>query len=729
MKAPLLTLVLGLTLAHAACGQEAPSRRVRLALRDGAVVEGRLEAFADRTYRVQLADGRTREVHERDVTRVDFDAADALPSTPTATLAEVVRRAIASGALAQRIGVPVHLACADHKLPRPGAPPVESEYLLRLVTTVDPSAGTLALEAETRLRSARALDPRLLPDLNPHGPARYRWTIGLADGRLRRLEAWSDRVDLDGRFGEGRVHWAKRKEDRFREQDEAFPAEAVPLELMAFVLAPLHDQGLPASLVAFAGTRRELVVRLRALPAVGAERTIELADERDGEPTGDVTRVVVGPSGLVRLEAVRVEAVRAGREDGVRVTKETTTAERLTAEAYEARVRAWGAVPAPAGPRTVVAAEAAPDPVAALLVAARADGSLARLEGERWFAALGDRGGVTLTRVVGRREGEELTLEVHQERPGDPAATRLEACTWDGAGRLRRVVLREVADGVAGEAVGHVDSSRLVVAVRSTAPGVALPVGELSVTLPPGAVPVTAARFGLAALGALVPARLDVTGVALELQSVRLHDQALERTARGVRLASRSGVDTDPLWLSTTAADGALVSVGLDPDGLRDEFAAPLEVDKHAAHAVSAAEFAALREDPSVMAAGRALARREAETVMVRALEQVHRAQETFRATDADRDGEPDFAADLDELRRAGLLKGTLSGGQPHGYRVVVGRAQDAPEERWLAVADPVDPDAPSLAITHEGKVLAGPGPFAPVGADALVPAAAKEAR
>lgn len=62
-------------LSAGASGQEAPP--VRLALKDGAVVEGRLAGYADRTSRVQLADGRTREVHEREVTRVDFDAGPA----------------------------------------------------------------------------------------------------------------------------------------------------------------------------------------------------------------------------------------------------------------------------------------------------------------------------------------------------------------------------------------------------------------------------------------------------------------------------------------------------------------------------------------------------------------------------------------------------------------------------------------------------------------------------
>lgn len=78
-------------LSAGASGQEAPP--VRLALKDGAVVEGRLAGYADRTYRVQLADGRTREVHEREVTRVDFDAGPApAPVGPTATLADVLRR-------------------------------------------------------------------------------------------------------------------------------------------------------------------------------------------------------------------------------------------------------------------------------------------------------------------------------------------------------------------------------------------------------------------------------------------------------------------------------------------------------------------------------------------------------------------------------------------------------------------------------------------------------------
>jgi hypothetical protein len=75
----LLAACLGLTLVPPCDAQE---RRVRLELRDGTVVEGRLEAFAGRVYRVITGDGRTREVAERDGARVAVEAT--APAAPPA---------------------------------------------------------------------------------------------------------------------------------------------------------------------------------------------------------------------------------------------------------------------------------------------------------------------------------------------------------------------------------------------------------------------------------------------------------------------------------------------------------------------------------------------------------------------------------------------------------------------------------------------------------------------
>lgn len=249
----------------------------------------------------------------------------------------------------------------------------------------------------------------------------------------------------------------------------------------------------------------------------------------------------------------------------------------------------------------------------------------------------------------------------------------------------------------------------------------------------PGTLLDGAARFGLPSLGRAVSARLDLAVVELDEVTLEVTELALEPVAGGLRVSDRAPSGrTIPRWLVTLGPDGAPRSVGRDPSllGAAPAERAP-EVDPAAALAVTAAEAADLRADPTAIATGRRVARETAEQAVALALRKLHRSQATFAATDADHDGAPDFAADLAELKTAGVLDAALQGGLVRGYRVLVGRAQDAPEERWLAVADPVEPGAPSLAITQDGVVLVGPGPFAPPPADARAPAGAspREAR
>ncbi len=197
-----LVACLGVALTLAPAGvsvaQDAPPRRVRLELQDGTVVEGRLEAFAGRVYRVITADGKTREVAERDVARVAFDASrPPTAGTPTAcaALAEALRRAEASGALASRVLGKRHLLLTEVSRNSPEEAGEERRFLLAVEVRKEKDALVVELEVPRKPGTGRR-DPRLF-DVDADGaPFRLRYVVDLASGRTLRGDAVAGKKEL-----------------------------------------------------------------------------------------------------------------------------------------------------------------------------------------------------------------------------------------------------------------------------------------------------------------------------------------------------------------------------------------------------------------------------------------------------------------------------------------------------------------------------------------------------
>lgn len=774
MKGPLPAIVLALSLSLTASAQEPAPRRVRLELQDGTVVEGRLEAFAGRIYRVVTAEGVTREVAEKDVARVGFDAAG--PSgTPTAcaALADVLRRAEASGALAARVLGRRHLLLTEVHHQKPGDEGLERRFLVAADVRKEADALTVELEVSGARDSEH--DPMFF-DLDADAASyRLRYAVGLSDGRAR-----SGAAAAGGRsFTWKRQGEAWRVEVREGEEGGArdFPwSDDLLLEpVLVFVLAPLQDQGLPPSLsLRLLRPKRPDgaadVRRLRRLPGQG---TVELSHESHGEPR-PALRVQLGPDG--RLAGFETESL-ALRGDTSYVAV-ALRAEVIDAARWADELAAWGAGPAPplAAPAPAAPVPAGdpgpPGAAAPLLAAARARGARDPLLVERWFvrrsprgasevaarllreatgASVHDRAGwrravasaecVQLVRTVGRRDAERLTLETTEETPGAPERATRDASTYDAEGRLVELVRESWAsDGSAvtvrlarrGDRLEGVEERRRAPLGGWSGDARKVDVGG---RVPAGAVCMTLARYGLPALGSLLDAPLELVAVGapssllggrpselpllLERRPVPEGSRALDlgptRRARvldgpspaAAVVLSRRGGRNEPLEVVFTDATGALLAcVGPEEAGRAEPGAVLLAATK--------AEVEALRADPRVLAAGRCLREQELAGSVRFALLGLHGKQEAFRSGDLDHDGEPDFAASLEELGATAQVDAPLRAGVRPGYRVVVVRAANAPGERWLAVANPLEPseDAPSLAITQDGEVLRGPGPF-----------------
>ncbi|RMG18302.1 MAG: hypothetical protein D6731_02335 [Planctomycetota bacterium] len=95
------------------------------------------------------------------------------------------------------------------------------------------------------------------------------------------------------------------------------------------------------------------------------------------------------------------------------------------------------------------------------------------------------------------------------------------------------------------------------------------------------------------------------------------------------------------------------------------------------------------------------------EREVVAELRRLAEAQQRFQERDPDGDGRPDFGT-LAELGQAGLIGPDLASGLAHRFVFQVGVSVTAPEERWLAIASPMDPDPNQsryYAVNHTGAV------------------------
>lgn len=778
-------LFLGLLLA-APCradgeppGQE---KAVRLELEGGEVLEGRLEGFAERTYRVRLADGKVREVREEEVTRVEFpgQAASARP-TAAAVAARVLARAEASGALAERVlGTHWFLVTEEsHSSHHQGEKRGPRLSLLRVEVARD--ADELRLDLELLLAPGNRSDPEVL-DLDGNGhPVRFRARVGM-DGRLRRVEAFCRGFSLTWALAGTSCRLEGRVRGKGYAAEVPWSEDMLLESFLALVLAPLHDQGVPETFLFRMARPKgadgpETVRRMRPLPgtrAVSGEelRLLEVTEERGGQARQDrVMRLSCATAGG-RL--VRWEQENHGNASGVQYVAETTLMERIDAARFEALVTEWKAERAPMDPPAEpAAAEPQPDALSLFLVQARGSGALARVAGTRRYVlraapgqadrleelarddpALAEQarnarvlaGGAAVIEVTTRLEGERLALEVREEMIGDPASPERHLVSWDERGLLLEHSVRRGRPGVTEEEeTARRRGAELVLVTRRRAlplegwPGSEGRV-ERSSPLEPGHVPERVVAWLLPLLAGSLPERLELAGSSTPgrvdrslLLVPRMVPAGADRLVLREERHPTPGDDYFPVpeglaparalvltWGQTEQSDGRpVLCAWIDASGAHlgtslaelGGFFAPRPDEPLVIRAASAEAVAALRQDPAALAAGRLRRRLADEGAACVALDQLHRAQESFRAGDLDHDGELDFAADPGELAKAGLLQrdGALAIGRTPGYRIELVRAAEAPCERWVAVANPEEAGWKSFAITAEGKVLASP--------------------
>ncbi len=96
------------------------------------------------------------------------------------------------------------------------------------------------------------------------------------------------------------------------------------------------------------------------------------------------------------------------------------------------------------------------------------------------------------------------------------------------------------------------------------------------------------------------------------------------------------------------------------------------------------------------------------ETGAIAAFKALHSAQGFFREQDLDKDGELDYAADLNELASVVLIDPTLSTGFRSGYAFQMGASTTAPLFLWFAVANPISPGSSGdryFCMNHLGLV------------------------
>lgn len=111
------------------------------------------------------------------------------------------------------------------------------------------------------------------------------------------------------------------------------------------------------------------------------------------------------------------------------------------------------------------------------------------------------------------------------------------------------------------------------------------------------------------------------------------------------------------------------------------------------------------------------------ETAAIAALRAIAAAEDTFRTSDAERDGAPDYG-DLGELGTAHLLEPDLVTGIQGGYLFEVAASRTDPGRRFFATATPIAPGETGdryFAVNHAGAIYvrqARPFPLDLLGCD-----------
>lgn len=259
---------------------------------------------------------------------------------------------------------------------------------------------------------------------------------------------------------------------------------------------------------------------------------------------------------------------------------------------------------------------------------------------------------------------------------------------------------------------------------------------------------VLAARGGPWADTALLFGRGALVGLVALALATRLRAYAVPALLlplEGLRLAA----PTSTAGWGTLGITGAFVAVGLgvlvslkreavlawldrQPAPEPEEEAAPTPIAVPATHTRSsliAASVAGALLVPLVAfgaSAGKGGHGYPHEAGAIGALKTICTAQSLFREGDEEGDGVLDYARDLRELGRAGLLDPALASGEKHGYSFRMIVSPEHPEFLWMATATPLDrrAGARSFAINHMSVVGYSMRPL-PLNADCRLPEAA----
>lgn len=229
---------------------------------------------------------------------------------------------------------------------------------------------------------------------------------------------------------------------------------------------------------------------------------------------------------------------------------------------------------------------------------------------------------------------------------------------------------------------------------------------------------------GAALLGRTTVAGLLVAAVALRQRSFAL--PALLLPAEAARALAPTGSSG---WGGLVMASAfALVGAGVVVSLKREALLAWLEARAAAAGSGDDGDEAPARATPAGASAGRVVGAtvlallalgvalpsvvsakhaRPNEAYAVRWLKTLQSAQVLFREGDKDHDGALDYARSLGELERAQVVNGYLAQGGAFGaYRIQVTASPEQPEQRWMAVANPVEPGAGRSYMTNHDGVI-----------------------
>lgn len=745
-RIPALAAALLLALGLACAGE----RRVRITLSDGAVLEGTLKDFEERTYRLQTPKG-LREIAEHDVARVEFVGPKPPKDTsPPGLLREALAAAKAKDDLAGVLGAH-HYRCLERTTDHEGRRRDE-HYLVRTKGTLGEDGG---LELVADVLPKEGSSPQLL-DADQNVPYRLSYRIG-PDGRVQRYAIASAKMRLSAKVdGAGKLHGVYERFDRGRKVTltPRWDPDAIPELLTYFVWGPLAAYLPPHVSLREAPPKkcdpahRVTVMRLLAgledhasgaLVRVVSRRKRERGKYRDGATTIEVA--------ASRLQ----EGQRAGqvlgftfREEGRLITGERVSETEFTRLRKEWQLGDPGSAKPAQRPPVEVPRTAFHEALRLALAKDAPARVKAALSGTRRFLLRPakptpqgrDPDLLDAYELRCEPEGDGVRFRLRVERPlGSALRTQLDYVygpdgqlaaftSVDEDGHERTTVKGEIRTGYLEgsyerELAGKRDARTFSAPWEGHAPEtlvrLVLPVllsadtkpFELRTLLDLEGFPYLAS-FGKVFASAPTYFRMHTLPAGAKRFSHRGATIALLPGTTHLLLRRDREISEPPFFAPSEVVENTLAAF-CGPEGLLG-----LGADSRARRTQPAARYAsfllpadaaqieALRRDAKVRAAAGAFAAKHARVRVTWILAKLQDFQRAFRAGDRERDGKRDFASTLEELGRG---HSDFPAREVYGYRIELLPVKDL-ERSFRLRAAPISGKGPHLLATPEGVFL-----------------------